>query len=153
MQCFVQDEPVLFRTSFVDTRIGQFEYTYPGTEKEALAAGEVRVKDGGDYTVREFRKDGTSLSFVLDAPEGGKYVEVPLLYYPGYRAEVDGFDHCRVSKGVNNQVRLMAIQSGENIQYRVWYESPLSWRIAEAVSLLGFVTLLFFLVREKRRAG
>ena len=150
MQCFVQDEPILTRTGFVDSRVGQFEYTYFATEKSALAPGEILVTQGEDAVVTDYEKRGTDLRFTILLPTGAAHVELPILYYPGYRAEIVGRGGIRVLRGTNNRARLMEIPGGETVQVHIWFFEPASWRAAEAAALLGFLLLIFLLRRTRR---
>ena len=151
MQAFVQDVPLLEKEDFCDTRIEQYEYTYEGTEKGVLVPGEIVAVGAPEYVIRDYKKQGTRLSFTLDAPQGLASLEVPLLYYPGYRATANGAD-CRVSMGENNVVRLYGVPEGENVQIAVWYEAPLAWNVACAASVLGAAMLAVLLRRTRRRA-
>ena len=148
MQCFVQDTPVLRADGFCDTRIPQYEYTYVGTEKEALRPGEIRVANSGvPAKISDFEKRGSELSFTLEA-DGGSYIEVPLLYYPGYEAEIDGQPHT-VSLGENNVLRIYGGVNGTG-RVTVHYEEPLLWRVSELASLAGLALLIASLCRMKR---
>lgn len=153
MQVFVQDVPLLQKEDFCDTRIEQYEYTYEGTVKGVLVPGEITAYDAPEYAVRGYQKRGTSLRFALDAPQGLSSLEVPLLYYPGYRATANGAD-CRVARGENNVIRLYGVPQGEDVQIAVWYEPPMSWNIACWVSALGAAVLAVLLRRMggRRRA-
>ena len=140
MQIFVQDAPLITQDSYCDTRIVQYEYTYEGTEKSALVPGEIVAAKAETYAVREYEKQGTNLSFLLDVPQGSAYTEVPLLYYPGYRAEANG-ESCRVERGHTNVVRLSGVPEGTGVQVRVWYEAPILWTAAAWASLAGIALL------------
>ena len=150
MQMVVQDVPVLEKESFCDTRIEQYEYTYERTEKSALVPGEIVAAGAPVYGVREYAKQGTNLSFVLDAPQGLSSVDVPLLYYPGYRATANG-EACRTAIGENNVLRLYGVPGGEGVQIRIWYQSPALWQAALGVSALGTLLLAVLLAGMKRR--
>jgi len=150
MQMVVQDVPLLEKESFCDTRIEQYEYTYERTEKSALLPGEIVAVGAPAYQVREYSKRGTNLSFTLDAPQGLSSLEVPLLYYPGYRAAANG-ESCRVSMGDNNVIRLYGVPGGENIAIRVWYEAPAVWQASLGVSAAGAALLGVLLAAMKRR--
>ena len=150
MQAFVQDVPLLEKEDFCDTRIEQYEYTYEGTEKGLLVPGEIVAHDAPEYRIRDCEKQGTGLSFTLDAPQGLSSLEVPLLYYPGYRAAANGAE-CRVSKGENNVIRLYGVPDGEGVRVTVWYEAPVTWNLAGAASLLGAAALAAMLGRMGRR--
>ena len=151
LQAIVQDVPLLEKEDFCDTRIEQYEYIYEGTEKGVLVPGEIVAAGAPEYTVRGLQKQGTRLRFTLDAPQGLASLEVPLLYYPGYRATANGTP-CRVSMGENNVVRLYGVPQGENVQIAVWYEAPPAWNLACAASALGAAVLAVLLRRMRRRA-
>jgi len=151
MQIFVQKTPLLKQDSYCDTRIEQYEYTYAGTEKSALVPGEITAAKTDTYTVREYDKQGTNLSFVLDVPEGCAYIETPLLYYPGYRASINGAEASRVKRGHNNVLRIYGAFEPENNLVRVWYEAPDAWTAAAWASLAGAALLALQCARIKRR--
>ncbi|MED9821213.1 MAG: 6-pyruvoyl-tetrahydropterin synthase-related protein [Christensenellales bacterium] len=150
MQQVVQDVPLLTKEDFCDTRIEQYEYTYEGTEKGLLVPGEIVAHDAGDYAVRNVKKQGTNLTLTLDVPQGLSSLDVPLLYYPGYRAEANG-EPCRVARGENNVVRVYGVPQGEGVEVSVRYAQSAAWRAADAVSVLGAALLGVLLARMKRR--
>jgi len=150
MQVIVQDVPMLEKESFCDTRIEQFEYTFPGTEKSALEPGEVVAYDAPEYAVREYEKRGTKMSFALDVPQGLSMLELPLLYYPGYRVTDNG-NECRTLLGTNNVIRVLSVQEGMDRHIEVWFEEPLAWTISVYVSAAGFVLLGALLLHGRRR--
>ena len=151
MQAFVQDVPLLEKEDFCDTRIEQYEYTYEGTEKSALEPGEITALDAPEYTVSDFSKQGTNLSFTIDAPQGFSSLELPLLYYPGYQAEADGVP-LRTSRGNNNLLRLYGVSDTEDAHIRVWFDSPIAWKLGAGVSLAGWLLLAALMIRMRRRA-
>jgi hypothetical protein len=150
MQAIVQDVPLLSKEDFCDTRIKQYEYTYEGTEKSALEPGDIIALDAPEYTVSNYYKQGTTLSFVLDAPQGFSSIELPLLYYPGYRAESNG-ESLRVSRGNNNLIRLYGVTALSDAHVSVWFESPIAWKIAAGVSMINWLALAALLLRTRRR--
>ncbi|MFR5794320.1 MAG: hypothetical protein ACLUI3_01240 [Christensenellales bacterium] len=88
MQTMVQRLPELEKETYTDTRIGQFEYTYPCTE-DGAQVGDVRTSQPGVCNVLSYEKRGAELTAMVQPKAGGVY-RLPLLYYPGYRAEIDG---------------------------------------------------------------
>jgi len=150
MQVIVQDVPMLEKESFCDTRIEQFEYTFPGTEKSALEPGEIVVYHAPEYTVRDYVKRGTTMSFTLDVPQGLSALELPLLYYPGYRVK-EGKQPCRTMLGTNNVIRVLSLREGTDLHVRVWYEEPLAWTVSVYVSAAGFALLGALLLYGRRR--
>ena len=151
MQAFVMDVPLLEKESFCDTRIEQYEYTYEATEKGVLIPGEIVALDAQEYAVTGYHKQGTNLSFTVDAPGGFSSLEIPMLYYPGYQAEANG-EPLRVSRGNNNVIRLYGVADTTDAQIRVWFDSPVAWKIAAGVSCAGLVLLAALLWRMRRRA-
>lgn len=153
LQCFVQTQPVLTQESFCDTRIDQYEYTYVGTEKGALKVGDARAAEDKPCTILSYSKQGTNLSVTLSVPEGGAYIELPLLYYPGYKAEVEGVE-VEVSRGENNLIRIYSMQETHTPHIRIWFEAPALWLVAQGLSVLGAALLALSLGyrRIRRRA-
>jgi len=152
MQVIVQDVPMLEKESFCDTRIEQYEYTFPGTEKSALEPGEVVAYHAPEYAVRNYEKRGATMSFTLDVPQGLSALELPLLYYPGYRVTDNG-NECRTLLGTNNVIRVLRIQEGMGREIRVWFDEPITWTASVYVSAAGFVLLgALLLANRKRRA-
>jgi len=152
MQVIVQDVPMLEKESFCDTRIEQYEYTFPGTEKGALEPGDVIAYQAPEYAVRNYEKRGTKMSFALDVPQGLSMLELPLLYYPGYRVTDNG-NECRTMLGTNNVIRVLSIREGMDRQIRVWFDEPTAWTVSVYVSALGFAMLgVLLLSTRKRRA-
>ncbi|MBQ6859290.1 MAG: hypothetical protein IJO02_07660 [Clostridia bacterium] len=150
MQVFVQQEPVLKQDSFCDTRIRQYEYLYENTYKEALLPGAVVAVGAPEMTIENYDKQGTNLSFTISLPQGSQYLELPLLYYPGYKAEVNG-EACRVVRGDNNVLRVYGVPEGAGHDVRVWFESPGIWLAAQGASLCGAALLALALLGMRRR--
>lgn len=151
MQTMVQRLPELEKETYTDTRIGQFEYTYPCTEKTALKVGDVRTSQPGVCSVLSYEKRGTELNATVQLEGEAAYIELPLLYYPGYRAEIDGQAQT-VARGTNNMVRVYGLSSGESGTVHVWYQPPTAWLIAQGASALGALLLAASLRRMRRRA-
>lgn len=149
MACVMRKEPILTQEDFCDTRITQYEYTYPGTEKGALEPGYV-TGEFEEYAVSDFEKRGTSIAMTISMPEGGKYIEVPVLYYPGYHATLDGED-CRLGIGRSGALRIYTTKTTQASRLCIWFEEPALWRAAEGISLIGAAALTACLTRMKRR--
>ena len=147
---FVMQQPIMDRESYTDTRVRQYEYTYVGTEKGVLIPGRV-VYGELEEPVEAMQRDGVSLTLRLKAGNTGAYLEAPLLYYPGYRATVNG-ESCTTAMGDNNVLRLYGPFTDDGDEVRIWFEEPIAWRIAEGASLLGAALLAALLIRRRRCA-
>ena len=76
---------------------------------------------------------------------------MPLLYYPGYRAEMDGQTRTAV-RGTNNMVRIYGTPEGGEGVLHVWYQPPTAWLLAQGASALGALLLALSLCRMRKRA-
>lgn len=131
----------------------QPDYLYADITPDALFAsgevpqpGEVRALSG-DITLRSFRKVGTRLTFTY-ASTAGAEVMVPLFYYPGYEARIDG-TVTAVREGAHH-VLTLALPAGEHTVF-VCYSAPLSFRVSNCISLLALVLFCRVLWRQWRR--
>ena len=147
---FVMQQPILDKEGYADTRIRQYEYTYVGTEKGILHPDAVVFGDS-EENILAVEKDGSSMIIALAEGAEGPYLEAPLLYYPGYQAEING-EACRVAQGENNVLRLYGAFTGEGDIVRIWFKAPTLWRVAEGVSLLGLALLVALLAKHRKAA-
>ena len=136
---------------FCDTRIDQYEYVYAGTQKGALEAGYVSIA-GGEGEVLSYEKKGTTLEAAIRLDDGCAYYELPMLYYPGYRALINGVQS-EARRGTNNVIRVNNTGRTSDIALRVWFEPPVSWLIAQGASLLGAALLVALLLRARRHGA
>ena len=143
----VNQDLYLMREGFLDSRVNQYEYTYNYTEKSIFRPDEV-VAGGAQAQVIAYRKRGTSLTMEVGGMESAQYLELPMCYYPGYRALIDG-EACSVRRGENNVIRLYGAWTGETSTVQVWYEEPMIWRAAELASLAGFALLIALCIKRK----
>lgn len=83
---------------------------------------------------------------------GNANLELPLVYYPGYRIlQNDGGD-AALTRGENGQVALV-LAPGYDGTLTVGFVEPLSWRAGEAVSLLTAAGLAVWVVRRRKKAA
>ena len=151
MQTMVQQEAPLQKETYTDTRIEQFEYTYLGTEKTALKVGDVRTNPEGHCDVLAYEKRGTEITAKVRTEGACMYVELPLLYYPGYRAEMNG-ETRTAARGTNNVLRVYGTPEGGEGVIHVWYQPPTLWLIMQGASALGALLLAAALLRMRKRA-
>ena len=116
MQTMVQRLPELEKETYTDTRIGQFEYTYPCTEKTALKVGDVRTSQPGVCNVLSYEKRGTELTATVQLEGEAAYIELPLLYYPAI-APRSTVRRRRWRAEQNNMVRVYGLSSGEAARF------------------------------------
>ncbi|MBR2942264.1 MAG: hypothetical protein IKB82_02590 [Clostridia bacterium] len=147
---FVKQAPILDSEGYADTRIRQYEYTYTGTEKGILVPGAV-VYGGEENPAQSLEKQGTTVNVTLREGLSGAYLEAPLLYYPGYHAQING-EEATVGMGENGVVRVMGAFTGGADEVKIFFEPPLVWRMAEGISLAGALLLVALLSRRRKAA-
>lgn len=132
----------------VNTYLPQEEYMYQGTEKDLLLAGAV---DAINMTYSDYSKVGTTIYMsIVNKTESDQILEVPLLYYPGYAAELDGV-RLAVSMGRNNVVRI-CVPGYSDGQLKIWYRGFTTWYIANAISLFAWMGLgAYIVIRRKKK--
>ncbi len=133
------------------TMIASGEYLYEDTEIYRLPerAGKATVSDEA-AVIRNFSQTGSHISFAYDATAMSQdgYAEVPLLYYPGYKAWIDGRE-AALERGEENTVRVL-LPAGTSGTVTIRYEGKISWNLSfyiSAASLLGWAG--WGLIRQK----
>ena len=53
-------------------------------------------------------------------------------------------------RGTNNVLRIFCGANADSAQLTVWFDPPLSWRLAQGASLAGLALLLAALMRRRR---
>jgi len=101
------------------------------------------AEPSGGVTVSAYEKEGLNTLTELSVREekGEHYVELPLLYYKGYRAQdMETGQRFEAVPGDNYEIRVM-LPAGYQGTLRTWYAGMWYWRLAEAVSFLSFAAL------------
>ena len=120
------------------------EYFIYGTDIDALKANNYKAS-GVD--VDSYEKSGTTIKVnISDASDSG-YVEVPLLYYPGYSAKSDTGEKLEVVCGDNNVVRVN-VESGIS-GFTVKYTGKMSFKIGCVVTDLTLLAVIAYALNRK----
>ncbi len=109
---------------------------------------------GVTYTQTEKYALNLELYIQNDADEGFTWIEVPLIYYPSYRAyDADTGEALVLTKGDHGQLAIV-LPSGYYGNVRIEYQPLRLWRVSEAVSLLALtgisVIIIIINVRDKK---
>lgn len=133
-------------------RLGYGKYTAGEnvviTAVDEAAGGGAGVEKAGNWSPAFGRRNLYSRFDAVNAGAGESYVEVPLIYYPGYRAEAGGQALAAV-QGDNGLVRVL-LPGGFQDTVEVGFAVSLRWRAAEAASLLSVLIMLLWEVFKKR---
>lgn len=127
--------------------IGGQEYMRVGTSKTLIEERDPVVTSEG-AVINGMEKRYLTVTFTYSDAKAGAYAEVPLYHYNGYIAHDDLGNKLTVIPGVNGLVRVLLDDSYGAVTVR--YSPPVSYRIAEAVSLLAAVLVIIILIRSGR---
>lgn len=127
------------------------EYFIQGTNISSLKPQKYKTSDESSMQIVSYQKNGTNIDLEVLGGRDGEYVEVPLLYYPGYSAKAEGIGGLEVEKGRNNVLRVNLADGAENIKIK--YSGLIKFKIACIVSILTAVFALFCIYRRKRGQG
>lgn len=114
------------------------EYVLLGTDTKKLTYKGPVCSEG--IALNSYEKEGCHIRIDCDCGKEGQYIELPLLYYKGYKAIESGGQALRVVCGENNVVRVL-IPSGFQGIVEVDFIGFWYWRAAELLSLGGWCLL------------
>lgn len=123
------------------------EYYVVGTNADRLTAEKYETSDG--VKVDSYYKSGTNIEAEISGAKNGSYIEVPLLYYPGYSAKDNNGNKLETEDGTNHVLRIN-LQNGTDT-VKIKYSGLWSFKLADAVTiltLLGMSALWFYYKRR-----
>ncbi len=152
---FGQSKDFLWSDKEINSMLTQREYLYKDTDVDLAKGSELPAGPG--IEIIDSKKNGLDVAFSYRTNESGqeRYVDLPLFYYPGYRAEDSGGNVLPVDKSENGLVRVHFVSQNEGT-VRVFFKERMLWRVCEAVSVITAAALLLQEVRRKnssRRPG
>lgn len=97
-----------------------------------------------------YREKDTVIVTVHNGTEQTSQVEVPFLFYKGYRAITDSGEQLQLQHGTAHRISV-SVPAGFSGSFRVSFREPWYWRLCEGISFLTIVVivLMFSPVREK----
>lgn len=147
------DTPAFFRLYNVGGMgtgyISGAEYLPVGTDASVLWYNDVVA--GEAVRISAYEKESLSAEIsCVNVSKAESYVEVPILYYDGYRAKSDTGERLTVCPGDNNVVRVILPGDFEG-NVSVSFVSPWYWRAAEVVSVVFSLGLIAVWFRSRRK--
>lgn len=126
------------------------EYLPEGTDTGRLTFRGNAVAGEG-VLIERYEKDNLKVEMsCTNDSEGKSYVEIPLLYYKGYRAEdARSGSRLEICGGDNNVIRVM-LEKGFSGDIKVRFVSPFYWRLSELVSAASVLFFLFWIWGYRR---
>lgn len=131
------------KEDFCDPSIIGGEYLPKDTTDESFEM--VLPSAGGSATISSWnRETGVIYVMVSNLSEDDSYIDVPYLYYKGYRAkdEATGVEFKTASNGI--ALTRVTVPAGFNGKIEVFYKEPGYWRIYEIVSVLSLLFVVFW---------
>jgi hypothetical protein len=153
---FGQDEYFYPKTPVITATTMDFRKTVIGAEYLPIKVPSVKwIEERGDVVTSahntakisqlERRKDG--LSFALKTNQKD-VLELPLIYYKGYRAELNG-EELSVGESKNGLLEVTAAQSGK---VTVYYAGTVVQKISVWITILSLLALIGYIVWPKRNS-
>lgn len=124
---------------------------YQGTDANALLAREpVVTASSEEIAVHNLQKQGTTVQFTYEnAGEEDGFVEVPLYYYPGYKAWNNGVP-TEVSAGDNGIARI-TVPGGTEGELRIEYREKGIFVVCDVISIVSLGVCTFWAGTEWKR--
>lgn len=127
---------------------GQCEYFIEGTDTRQLTE-ERYVTSSSKIKVNEYNKAGNKIVMNYENNEGSGYIEVPLLYYPGYVAKDENGNKLKISCGDNNVLRV-ELSETKNGTITVNYKEKAIYIVADVISIITLGAFLVFLHKKDK---
>lgn len=132
------------------TTSSAMEYLPSAFALEQAENPDLSPSDNLSCTVVEKGSLRYTLRLVNESADQNANLELPLVYYPGYRVLANDGGAATVTEGETGQVAVV-LAPGYDGTLTVGFAEPLSWRAAEVVSALTVVGLIVWLVRDRKR--
>lgn len=129
-----------------------YEWRLDGASDEKLASNVV-ASDVNKVSVRDYQKKGTKAAAAYSASVDGKYIELPIQNYIGYRAYDENGNRLEIEQGVGGRMRFAAKGDGTEHTIYVRYGMNPIFMLANLVSALTIGGIALRLWKQKRRHG
>lgn len=118
----------------------------PQGKKSSLYTPEEYNKNGS-VKIEGYEKNGTNITLALSEANSGDYIELPLLYYPGYTAK-DNNGGLKVVSGSNGVVRIILNHGSQTV--KVKYSGLISYTFGNIITLLTLMVCILWRPFKKR---
>ncbi len=124
------------------------EYYLEGTETEKFIEEQYNVSDDW-ILIDKYSKNGNKIVLDYINHVGNGYIEVPLLYYPGYEAKDENGKKLDISCGNNNVIRIELTEKKSGT-ITVQYKEKLIYCIADIISLITICVLIIYRIKNSK---
>lgn len=146
----------------ISIAMGEYQPIFPKVENvkdiSATAAGYVkktisekgRKADviSGSAKISGFEKKGSRMRLVVSENKNGAEIELPMFYYPGFKAVLNG-KLVKTSYSNKNRMVSVKLNPGQNGALEVYYGISLATKIGSIVSGLSFLACGLFMVIKR----
>ena len=147
LNAYTQQDVLWGKNQGVETVTMAKEYIYFGTNTDEFTPNEYTVSDAEAIKTGNVYKKATNVSFSFANSGGQGYIEVPIAYYPGYKAYGENGREYEIEKGDNNRLRVIIPQASEG-SVRIRYAGLKGFAPALWISIAAYVLLAAFMVRK-----
>ncbi|RDY31091.1 hypothetical protein [Lachnotalea glycerini] len=141
----------VYRGETIDeNRIAGGEYLYTDTNPDLIKErGDITQTSSDRLLITNYSRNLGSIVLDLEnTSTNQEYIEVPLLYYPGYIAELESGTRLTIERGENNVMRIDVPADTKGV-LTIKYRGRKLWDLCTAVSILTLLSLLLWNHRNK----
>ena len=124
-------------------------YLLNGTDFSRFIPGNYVLSDES-VTLVETKKNGTNVEITYTGADGEIWIEVPLLWYPGYRAVDQDGKELPLERGEGSYLRVYTQGRPEATIY-ISYEGKTIYRVGDVISLGTLVVMAGWTVLGKKK--
>lgn len=127
------------------------EYLYQGVDIKDYR-DEISNEEEGIAVAAWRREKGKIYLEVENAATTEKTMEVPLIFYQGYRAhDVNTKEELALEPGQSHRIKVK-VEPGYRGEVCIWFQEPVAWRVAEMISLCTCAYFGICIVGYKRKS-
>lgn len=128
------------------------EYLLYGTDVSQLTTSRYVVSQEGSRVLDQ-NKMGTNVRVEYENTQKGTWIEVPLLWYPGYRAvDLNTGEELPITIGDNHVIRVH-VPDEQNGVFQVYYAGRRKYRAAELITMLTVLGWAGAVIYRRRKGG
>lgn len=146
--------PVTENTGRVHAGLASFEYlpSKAFQQKDYLIhrSDEIILVEG-TASIKETRKEGTTLSFTIGEMKSDITAELPYIYYIGYEAITSNGEKLMISESENGFIQVMIPKQENAITVKLCYTGTALMKITIFLSFMGIVLWIILIYKEKRK--
>ena len=126
-----------------NTVVYPFEWR-PRHTIDADIVTEYELSDSSQISLKDYERTGVTTTIQYAALSDRQYIEVPVIYYKGYRAFDENGKEVTLEEGHNNRIQVMLQGDGKVHTVTLDYHIPAGYTISAWISILTAILLLLY---------